>query len=74
MAMMAPDRRATFGLNCVRCSNELVAPEKSEYWNEGQIRHLWHCPKCGCRFRTILETESTLDIIGDDTFPSLLET
>ncbi len=71
MTTIAANRRSDFGLDCIQCSNELVAPERSEYWNERHIRHLWRCPKCDCRFGTIVETESIEDVIRDDIFPSL---
>ena len=31
MATMVSNRRPTFGINCVRCKDELIAPERSEY-------------------------------------------
>jgi len=31
MPTMVPNRRSSFGINCVRCKGELIAPEKSEY-------------------------------------------
>lgn len=74
MATMQSNRRCDFGLSCVRCEGELIAPEKSEYWNEGQIRHSWRCPTCRYRFGTVVETNSHKDMIGDDLFLSLLET
>jgi DNA-directed RNA polymerase subunit RPC12/RpoP len=74
MTTMPPNRRCNFGLSCVRCSGELVAPEKSKDWNEGQIRHFWRCPTCGYRFVTVVETNLDKDIIKDDIFLSLLET
>jgi len=74
MTTMPPNRRCNLGLSCVRCSGELVAPEKSKDWNEGQIRHFWRCPTCGYRFVTVVETNLNKDIIKDDIFLSLLET
>ena len=35
---MVPNRRSTFGINCVRCKDELIAPEKSEYRHGAHIR------------------------------------
>jgi hypothetical protein len=55
---IAFNRRSSFGMMCVRCSNELIAPEWSEYWNERRIRHHWRCSKCDCRFETIADTKS----------------
>jgi hypothetical protein len=45
---------SSFGVKCVQCSNELIAPERSEYWNERHVSHLWHCPKCDCCFETAI--------------------
>jgi hypothetical protein len=53
MRMIASKRRSSFGTNCVQCDNELIAPERSEYRDERQIRHLWHCSKCDCSFEII---------------------
>ena len=50
MAMMVSNRLSTFGINCVRCNDELIAPEKSEYRAGTHIRHLWHCSNCSARF------------------------
>ena len=70
MAMMVSERRPTFGINCVRCDNELIAPERSEYRHDSDIRHLWHCPKCDFYFATVVETASDV-MTRDDIFPSL---
>jgi DNA-directed RNA polymerase subunit RPC12/RpoP len=71
MATMLSDRRSTFGISCVRCGEELLAPDKSEYRAGTHIRHLWHCPNCSTRFESIeqipVETMTT-----DDIFPALL--
>ena len=53
MATMVSERRPTFGTNCVRCGNELIAPEKSEYRHGSHIRHLWLCPRCSTGFESI---------------------
>ena len=65
MRMIASKRRSSFGINCVQCDNELIAPERSEYRDERQIRHLWHCSKCDCSFEVILpaDTKSIEDIM-----------
>jgi hypothetical protein len=72
MRMVPSKRRSSFGANCVRCANELIAPERSEYRDEGQIRHFWHCSeyrnerhvhhvwrcwKCDFCFETIVDTK-----------------
>jgi hypothetical protein len=53
MRMIASKRRSSFGTNCVRCDYELVAPERSEYRDDWQIRHFWHCSICDCSFEVI---------------------
>ena len=32
------DTRSMFGVNCARCDNELIAPEKSEYLDDAIVR------------------------------------
>ena len=54
MRIVPSKRRSSFGTNCVQCTNELIAPERSECRNQGQIRHFWHCSKCDCSFEIIL--------------------
>jgi hypothetical protein len=34
-------------------NDELIAPDKSEYYAGTHIRHLWHCPKCSASFESI---------------------
>jgi hypothetical protein len=65
MPTVASKRRSSFGIDCVQCDNELIAPERSEYRDERQIRHLWRCPKCDCCFEVILpaDTKSIKDIM-----------
>ncbi len=40
MTTIVSNRRASFGMNCVQCANELIAPEWSEYQDERHILHL----------------------------------
>ena len=47
---MLANRRSTFGITCVQCHEELIAPDKSEYRASTHIRHLWHCSNCSARF------------------------
>ena len=51
--MMFSNRHSTFGISCVRCHEELIAPDKSEYRAGTHIRHLWHCSSCSARFESI---------------------
>ena len=43
-------RRTRFGAQCNQCGEELIAPEKSEFVNEAEVRHAWGCPSCGYEF------------------------
>src|SRR5262252_8179922 len=42
-----------FGMRCVRCNHEIIAPHKSELLDDEVIRHLWHCPCCKAMFESI---------------------
>ena len=53
MATMVSNRRSTFGINCVRCKDELIAPERSEYRHGTHIRHLWYCSNCETSFESL---------------------
>jgi uncharacterized protein with PIN domain len=69
MSTMVPNRCSTFGISCVRCNEELIAPDKSENRAGTHIRHLWHCPKCSDRFESI-EQIPVEAMTTDDIFPS----
>jgi hypothetical protein len=67
------NRQSSFGMRCVQCGDELLAPEWSEYRNERQVHHVWRCWKCDCYFETFANIKSTEDIrTTGDMFPSLL--
>ena len=59
------DPRSLFGVTCVRCGNDLIAPEKSEHLDDRRIRHLWHCPKCRVRFEAFLRFPAEAKSIRD---------
>jgi hypothetical protein len=69
MSTMVPNRRSSFGMKCVQCSDELIAPVRSEYRNERQIHHVWHCWNCQSCFETI---PTMRDIKTRDDFVSPL--
>jgi len=71
MVTIASIRRSTFGIGCVRCGEDLIAPDKSEYRAGTLIRRLWRCPKCSARFESI-EQIPVEAMTADDIFPSLL--
>ena len=59
MTTTASARRSSFGMSCVHCDTELIAPEWTEHRSDRHIRHLWHCWKCDCHFETIVDTMMT---------------
>jgi Zn finger protein HypA/HybF involved in hydrogenase expression len=75
-------RRSSFGMNCIQCDNELIAPETSHYRDERHVLHQWRCPKCDSGFDVIspADTKSIRDIMRrieavvtrSDVFPSTL--
>ena len=76
MTTILSNQRSKFGMTCIQCSNELIAPEWSEHRNERQVRHLWRCWECDFCFESIVTfptvTKSMKDIkTGRDIFPSL---
>jgi DNA-directed RNA polymerase subunit RPC12/RpoP len=70
MATTVPDRLSIL-IQCVRCGNELIAPEKSELRDGRYIGHLWLCPKCHAKFET-LESVPVEALTADDVAPTLL--
>jgi hypothetical protein len=41
-----------FGMRCVRCDHEIIAPRDTELLDDRVIRHVWHCPSCKARFES----------------------
>ena len=81
MTTILSNRHSKFGMTCVQCDNELIAPEWSYYQNERQIRHLWHCSECGLCFESAISFPAvnkpmrdikTGSVIFRSLFPSLL--
>jgi hypothetical protein len=54
MMSMVTHRSSSFGLECIQCCDDVIAPEGSECRNERQVHHFWHCPKCDCRFESLV--------------------
>jgi hypothetical protein len=71
MPTTVSNRRSKFGINCVRCKEELIAPEKSEYHHGTHIRHLWYCANCETYFESI-ESIPVEAMTIDDIFPSIV--
>jgi hypothetical protein len=75
--MRVSNRSSSFGMKCVQCGNELIAPERSKYWSDKRACHIWYCRKCSCCFDSLVlfpaETKSMKNVTArDDIFPSLL--
>jgi hypothetical protein len=41
-----------FGIVCIRCSETVIAPERSQYVTSWHVRHAWSCDSCGVEFET----------------------
>jgi Zn-finger protein len=50
--MAAPTARPVYGMTCAQCGDLLIAPDSSEWMSERNVRHLWSCRNCDCRFET----------------------
>jgi transcription elongation factor Elf1 len=65
-----------FGMRCVRCDHEIIAPHTTELLDDKIIRHLWHCPNCKARFESFprfpANAKSVRDVMFSvDVFPPL---
>ena len=38
--------------DCIRCGEQLIAPDRCKYVDEEFVCYLWTCPKCGCQFES----------------------
>src|SRR4029077_10858093 len=45
-------KQRLFGIHCVRCDYEIIAPHRTELLDDRVIRHLWQCPRCKARFES----------------------
>jgi len=68
-----------FGIDCVRCNYDIIAPRHSEFLHDGVIRHVWHCPKCKARFESFPRFPPDAKLVREammkvDVFPALAET
>jgi transcription elongation factor Elf1 len=65
-----------FGIQCIRCNHEIIAPHGAELLDDKVIRHLWHCPSCNARFESFprfpKEAKSVREVMMSvDVFPPL---
>ena len=51
--MKKPSSMFMFGMRCVRCDYEIIAPHKTELLDDNVIRHLWHCCRCKAYFKIL---------------------
>jgi hypothetical protein len=65
MTALRSNHSANFGMKCVQCSNELIAPESSEFWSDGRAYYIWHCSKCSCCFRSLVLIHTNTKSIKD---------
>jgi hypothetical protein len=69
-----------FGIQCVQCNHEIIAPHRTEFLDDEVIRHLWHCPCCKALFESVprFPTNAKKSVkevmISVDVFPPLNET
>lgn len=71
MPTSVPNRRSIYGISCIKCSNKLIAPAKSEFRGGADIRHTWVCPNCTTSFDS-LEQIPVEEMTSDDVVPPLL--
>jgi hypothetical protein len=69
-------KRRMFGIHCLRCDYEIIAPHKAELLDDKLIRHLWHCPNCEARFESFPRFPKDARLVNEvmtkvDVFPPL---
>jgi hypothetical protein len=42
-------KRSPYGMACTECNELLIAPNRSEYVSEHEVRHFWDCEICSQR-------------------------
>jgi hypothetical protein len=72
-------KRGMFGIHCVRCDHEIIAPHRTELLDDKLIRHLWDCPNCKARFESFPRFPKNARLVKEvmtkvDVFPPLSET
>jgi hypothetical protein len=74
--MKKPSSMFMFGMRCVRCDYEIIAPHKTELLDDNVIRHLWHCCRCKAYFESFprfrAKARSVRELMASvDVFPPL---
>jgi hypothetical protein len=72
-------KRQMFGIHCIRCDHEIIAPSNTQFLDDRVIRHLWQCPRCKARFESFPRFPKNAGSIREltahvDVFPPLDET
>ena len=65
------DNYSPYGIACVRCNDQLIAPNWSEFVSEFHVRHFWSCESCGRQFETLDDVRGSVSTKARQTNPSL---
>jgi hypothetical protein len=60
-------QRWVFGLSCPYCSGSVIAPHRSEYVSEEQVRHYWSCESCGHGSESVVDLQTVVFARVSDT-------
>jgi len=52
MAVISANSYSPYGIACVQCNENLIAPNWSTYVSERHVSHAWSCDLCGHQFET----------------------
>ena len=50
--VLATNNDSLYGTACIRCDDDVIAPDESQYVSERHVNHSWSCDGCGLRFET----------------------
>jgi hypothetical protein len=50
----------SYGMECPKCNDLLIAPDWSGYVNEYKIRHFWYCENCSHEVEMLLHLSTKL--------------
>ena len=62
---------SSYGIACVRCDDQLIAPNWSEFVSEFHVRHFWSCESCGRQFETLDDVRGSASTKARRKNPSL---
>jgi uncharacterized protein with PIN domain len=52
MVIITTNNESPYGTECIRCNDNLIAPDESQYVSERHVSHSWSCESCGHEFET----------------------